>query len=99
MYKGQGCAGVVGLSQNGPGGDGRRGHGERLGARGAQRRLRLGGVEAGALGIIGPVRLDYAKFIPYIEYFSDSVSKLLTEVVEPDHYKEEREIGGEKQAE
>lgn len=60
---------------------------------------RLGGVEAGALGIIGPVRLDYAKFIPYIEYFSDSVSKLLTEVVEPDHYKEEREIGGEKQAE
>ena len=45
---------------------------------------RLGNIDAGALGIIGPVRLDYAKFIPYIEYFSDSVSKLLTEYAEPE---------------
>lgn len=52
---------------------------------------RLGGVEAGALGIIGPVRLDYAKLIPYIEYFSDSVSRLLTDFAQPEHLESEEE--------
>lgn len=44
----------------------------------------FGDLDAGALGIIGPIRLDYAKFIPYIEYFSDSVSRMLTEFAESD---------------
>lgn len=38
----------------------------------------LGNVNAGALGVIGPVRLDYAKMIPYIKYFSDSVTRMLS---------------------
>ena len=38
----------------------------------------LGKIDAGALGVIGPVRLDYAKMIPYIKYFSDSVTRMLT---------------------
>ena len=41
----------------------------------------------GSFGLIGPIRLDYAKIIPYVEYFSKSVSKivedLLTEGAEP----------------
>ncbi len=46
-------------------------------------RYHLGDVEAGALGIIGPARLDYAKFIPYIQYFANSVSEMLTEFIPP----------------
>lgn len=38
----------------------------------------LGHIDAGALGVIGPVRLDYAKMIPYIKYFSDSVTRMLS---------------------
>lgn len=34
---------------------------------------------AGSLGVIGPMRLDYAKIIPYIEYFTDKISHLITE--------------------
>ena len=38
-----------------------------------------GGRNAGSLGIIGPVRLDYAKIIPYIEYFTQKISDLISE--------------------
>lgn len=41
----------------------------------------IGQDEAGSLGMIGPVRVDYAKMIPYLEYFSGRVSRLLTDVV------------------
>lgn len=41
------------------------------------------GKPAGALGIIGPMRLDYRKVIPYIEYLSRKVSQLLSEQEEP----------------
>lgn len=34
---------------------------------------------AGALGIIGPMRIDYAKVIPYIEYLTEKVSNILSE--------------------
>lgn len=34
---------------------------------------------AGLLGVIGPVRIDYAKIIPYIKYFTDKISHLITE--------------------
>ena len=33
---------------------------------------------AGHLGIIGPMRIDYRKVIPYIEYFTDKLSEMLT---------------------
>ena len=38
----------------------------------------LGSIDAGVLGVIGPVRIDYAKMIPYIQYFSDSVTHMLS---------------------
>ena len=37
-----------------------------------------GGKPAGTLGVIGPMRLDYRKVIPYIEYFSNKVTQLLS---------------------
>lgn len=37
------------------------------------------GRQIGTLGLIGPMRLDYAKFIPYLEYFSSRLTELLTD--------------------
>ena len=48
-----------------------------------------GGKNAGSLGIIGPVRLDYAKIIPYIEYFTQKISDLISEGEEIQDGKEE----------
>lgn len=36
------------------------------------------GENAGGFGVIGPMRLEYKKIIPYIEYFTDKVSDLLS---------------------
>lgn len=41
--------------------------------------FRKGNRTAGALGLIGPMRIDYAKFIPYLEYFSQRITDLLTQ--------------------
>ena len=48
-----------------------------------------GNKTAGSLGIIGPVRLDYAKIIPYIEYFTNKISDLISEDDEIAERKEE----------
>ena len=40
----------------------------------------LGDRGQGTIGIIGPVRMNYADAIPRIEYFADAVGKLLTEL-------------------
>ncbi len=37
------------------------------------------GKQAGALGLIGPMRIDYAKFIPYLEYFSQRITDLISD--------------------
>lgn len=37
------------------------------------------GEKAGTLGVIGPMRLEYKKIIPYIEYFTNKLTKLLSE--------------------
>ncbi len=37
------------------------------------------GKPAGAIGIIGPMRLDYRKVIPYIEYLSRKVTQMLSD--------------------
>lgn len=34
---------------------------------------------AGSLGVIGPMRLNYAKVIPYIEYFNEKISHLISD--------------------
>ncbi len=36
------------------------------------------GKPAGTLGVVGPVRLDYRRVIPYIEYLSKKVSRMLS---------------------
>lgn len=53
------------------------------------------GENAGSFGVIGPMRLEYKKIIPYIEYFTDKVTDLLSDggVSEGDEaeYEEEEE--------
>ena len=44
--------------------------------------IKKGKRTAGSLGLIGPLRLDYAKVIPYIEYMTDKISEMISE--EPD---------------
>ena len=36
------------------------------------------GQKAGSFGVIGPMRLDYKKLIPYIEYFAVEVTRILS---------------------
>lgn len=36
------------------------------------------GEVAGHLGVIGPMRIDYKKIIPYVEYFTDKISEILS---------------------
>ncbi|MBR6107135.1 MAG: heat-inducible transcription repressor HrcA [Oscillospiraceae bacterium] len=43
------------------------------------------GKEAGRLGIIGPMRLNYAKVIPYLEYFTEKISNLISEKEDDDN--------------
>lgn len=45
-------------------------------------KYKIGTQNAGAIGVIGPVRMDYAKLIPHIEYFSQTLGKLLAETFE-----------------
>lgn len=40
--------------------------------------FKKGDRKAGTLGLIGPMRIDYAKFIPYLEYFSERITDLLS---------------------
>ncbi|MBR1592221.1 MAG: heat-inducible transcription repressor HrcA [Ruminococcus sp.] len=42
-------------------------------------KYRKGGKDAGSLGIIGPMRVDYKKIIPYIEYLTQKISYLMSE--------------------
>jgi heat-inducible transcriptional repressor len=39
---------------------------------------------SGIIALVGPVRLDYAKLIPHLEYFAQTMGKLLTETIEQD---------------
>ncbi|MCL2033974.1 MAG: heat-inducible transcriptional repressor HrcA [Oscillospiraceae bacterium] len=42
------------------------------------------GQKAGTVGLIGPVRLDYAKIIPHLEYFASTLGELLSDTYEID---------------
>lgn len=42
-------------------------------------KFQKGDKTAGSLGIIGPMRLDYAKIIPYIEYFTQKISDIMSD--------------------
>ncbi len=41
-------------------------------------RYKKGGKEAGSLGVIGPMRVDYKKIIPYIDYLTEKISFLMS---------------------
>ncbi|MCL2884982.1 MAG: heat-inducible transcription repressor HrcA, partial [Oscillospiraceae bacterium] len=41
-----------------------------------------GGTPAGTLGLIGPLRMDYAAAIPQLEYFAKTVGQLLAKLTE-----------------
>lgn len=51
-------------------------------------RYKLGGQPDGSIGIIGPLRMDYAKAIPSIEYLAVAVGKILDEIMGADEYKQ-----------
>lgn len=42
-------------------------------------KIKKDGKTAGSLGLIGPLRLDYAKVIPYIEYLTDRITNIISE--------------------
>lgn len=41
----------------------------------------------GAFGVLGPMRLDYGRIIPYVEYLSETLTRLLTEGYDDDRSK------------
>jgi len=50
-------------------------------------KYRKDGKEAGSLGIIGPMRINYKKVIPYIDYLTQKISAIMSEedtTVKPD---------------
>ena len=42
-------------------------------------KYRKKGRDAGSLGVIGPMRVDYKKIIPYIEYLTHKITALMSE--------------------
>ncbi|MBR3789780.1 MAG: heat-inducible transcription repressor HrcA, partial [Clostridia bacterium] len=42
----------------------------------------VGDRDSGAIGIIGPTRIDYARLIPSIKYLAGVIGNLLTETLE-----------------
>lgn len=43
-----------------------------------------GGKPVGTLGVIGPMRIDYSKIIPYIEYFTQKITDFISEEEDDD---------------
>lgn len=54
------------------------------------------GKPAGTLGVVGPMRLDYRKVIPYIEYLSGKVTMLLSGETEVPQIESEEEDNDDK---
>ncbi len=44
-------------------------------------RYRIGEDSIGALGLVGPVRMDYARLIPHVEYFANLLSRMLSDTL------------------
>ena len=42
-------------------------------------KIKKGDKTAGSLGLIGPMRLNYSKIIPYLEYFTNKISEIMSE--------------------
>lgn len=54
-------------------------------------KYKIGENATGAIGIIGPTRMNYSKLIPSIKYLTDIISKVLSDV-----YEEETDLGEEE---
>lgn len=46
--------------------------------------IKKDGKTAGSLGIIGPMRLDYSKMIPYVRYLTDRITEMISSDEEED---------------
>ena len=55
-------------------------------------RYQVGRKGAGAIGLIGPIRMDYAAMISELEYFARLMGELLTEIFED---RQQRDSGGD----
>ena len=42
----------------------------------------VGGKDSGALGLIGPTRIDYARLIPSLKYLTEIVGKIMSDTLE-----------------
>lgn len=42
-------------------------------------KIKKGGKTAGSLGVIGPMRINYAKIIPYVEYLTERITELISD--------------------
>jgi heat-inducible transcriptional repressor len=42
-------------------------------------KIKKNGVDAGTLGLLGPMRIDYAKIIPYMEYLTGRITEILSD--------------------
>ena len=56
-------------------------------------KYKIGDSPGGAIGIIGPTRLNYSKLIPSIRYLADMVSKMLSDVLKEDNDGTQRSDG------
>ncbi|MDR0987312.1 MAG: heat-inducible transcriptional repressor HrcA [Ruminococcus sp.] len=45
-------------------------------------KIKKNGVDAGTLGLLGPLRLDYSKIIPYIEYLTGRITEIISDEME-----------------
>lgn len=42
-------------------------------------KIKKGGKTAGSLGVIGPLRINYAKIIPYVEYLTERITEMISD--------------------
>ncbi|MDE6596553.1 MAG: heat-inducible transcription repressor HrcA, partial [Oscillospiraceae bacterium] len=42
-------------------------------------KIKKDGKTAGSLGVIGPMRLDYAKIIPYVQYLTERITEMISD--------------------
>ena len=46
-------------------------------------RYNVGQDNTGVIGVIGPVRMDYSRLIPHLEYFAKTLGNLLSDTMNP----------------
>lgn len=55
-------------------------------------KIKKGGKTAGSLGVIGPMRINYAKIIPYVEYLSERITEMISDDEPPAEVKAEEKL-------